>query len=656
MIVTMSRVAMIGPKEELLDLLALLRELGVMHIDEMPPDRIEGSILDEQLQTLHLDREILTSRIFYEDLREQISELLDLLPPEPSRQPYLSPENILESIGAVISAHLKQTRERRRRLETIHREETELSRYREFLDAIAALLPSEIGTGATLDHIGVEIKDENGLAALERLGVRITDGRFELQTTRTAGGRLVGVITTEKEFVERIRTALQSQQVYDYALPGRLAGLPFAEQDTTCTRLLGEYRTEAATLERQLHLFTHRWLGIYRLVLAWLNEQLELIKATGAIFETEMCFVVSGWLPAGELERLRARVAERFAGRILVEEREIREEELERVPTQLHNRGYFQPFELLTRLLPLPGYRSFDLTPFVGIFFPIFFGMMLGDLGYGLLLLMAALALIYLSGRPLLRDLGKIFGVAAVYTMIFGYLFGEAFGALGQEYLGLKPILLDRETALEPMFYFALAMGLVHIILGLVLGAVAAFRYGEKKEGVFKLFGIVVILALALAAIAAYFPALAHLRKPGFFVLLGALPVLFLTGGLLAPLEVLKHFGNIISYARIMAIGLTSVLLAHVANSMVGMIGSVWLGIFAAILLHAFNIVLGIFAPTVHALRLHYVEFFSKIMTGGGRTYQPLARGQRQSGSTGKDEQQKSESSISDQGGKAWKV
>ncbi len=625
MIVTMSKVAVIGPKEELLELLALVRQLGVLQIDAEPPDRIAGSQVDDHLKTLKLNREILTSRVYHEELRDRIRELLDLLPSEPSREPYLNPENILDSIRAVIPVHLQQNRERRQRLETLQREGVELARYREFLTAIAELVPAGPGN-TSLDHIGVEIKDEQALTGLEQLGVKVTGGRFELQTTRTSTGKLVGVITTEKEFIERIRAALQGQQVYDYALPNRLAGLPFREQVATCARLLSEYQTEAAGLERQLQLFAHRWLGIYRLVLEWLIEQLELVKATGAIFETEMCFVVSGWLPAGELDKLRQQVAERFGGRVLIEEKEIREEELERVPTQLKNRGYFQPFELLTRILPLPGYRSFDLTPFIGIFFPLFFGMMLGDLGYGLLLLLTALALIRLARHPLVQDLGKIFGVAAIYTMIFGLLFGEAFGALGHEYLGLKPILLDRHTAMVPMFYFALAMGLVHIVLGLVLGAIASFRYGERKEGLFKLTGIVVILALALAAVASYIPSLAHLRKPGLFVLLGAMPVLFLAGGLLAPLEVLKHFGNIISYARIMAIGLTSVLLAHVANSMVGMIGSVWLGIFAAILLHAFNIVLGIFAPTVHALRLHYVEFFSKIVTGSGRTYQPLSR------------------------------
>lgn len=652
MIVTMTKVAVIGPKADLMDLLGLVRRLGVLQLDAEPPGRIEAGRVGEELQALHLDREALTRRVYHEELRDKIVQLLELLPAETSREPWLNPANVSHSLTAVVDTHLARTRERGQRLEILHRESRELAHYREFLAAISALLPGEAPT-QTLDHIGVEIKDEGALAGLEKLGIKATGGRFELQTTRTASGRLVGVLTTEQEFGEKIREALQGQQVYDYGLPSGLVGMPFTEQVAACGRLLAEHEAEISRLDQQLHLFAQRWLGIYRLVLAWLEEQLALLQATAAIHETEMCFVVSGWLPAGELERLRKRVAQHFSGRVLVEEKAIHREELERVPTQLYNRGYFQPFELLTRLLPLPGYRSFDLTPIIGIFFPIFFGMMLGDLGYGLLLLLTALVLVLRARNLMLRDAGKIFGVAAVYTMAFGLLFGEAFGALGKEYLGLKPILLDRHAAMLPMFYFALAVGLVHILLGLGLGTVTSFRYGEKKEGWFKLISIVMILAVALAVVAAINPAFAELKKPGVFVLLGAMPVLLLTGGLLAPLEMLKHFGNIVSYARIMAIGLTSVLLAHVANSMVGMIGSVWLGVFAAILLHGFNIVLGIFAPTVHALRLHYVEFFSKIMTGGGRVYHPLAPGRPGEaagrGAIGTDQK-------IEQGGKAWKA
>jgi V/A-type H+-transporting ATPase subunit I len=127
--------------------------------------------------------------------------------------------------------------------------------------------------------------------------------------------------------------------------------------------------------------------------------------------------------------------------------------------------------------------------------------------------------------------------------------------------------------------------------------------------------------------LASYFAPVAELmRKPLLMALLVIAPVLLLAGGLLAPFELLRHVGNIVSYARIMAVGLASVLLAYVANRMAGAAGSVWVGVFVAVLLHAFNIVLGVFAPTIHALRLHYVEFFSKFVETGGPRYQPLGK------------------------------
>ncbi len=111
---------------------------------------------------------------------------------------------------------------------------------------------------------------------------------------------------------------------------------------------------------------------------------------------------------------------------------------------------------------------------------------------------------------------------------------------------------------------------------------------------------------------------------PLLLAILALLPLLILAGGLLAPLELLKSFGNIISYVRIMAIGLCSVLLAQVANQLGGMTGNLLAGFLVAGVLHLFNLLLGVFAPTVHSLRLHYVEFFSKFLEFGGRRFEPL--------------------------------
>jgi V/A-type H+-transporting ATPase subunit I len=297
------------------------------------------------------------------------------------------------------------------------------------------------------------------------------------------------------------------------------------------------------------------------------------------------------------------------------------------VPVALRNPPYFRPFELLTKLLPTPRYASIDPTPFVGIFFPLFFGMILGDVGYGLILLAAAAALVgFARGRRVQREVGQILLVASIYTIIFGAVYGEYFGELGAKLLGLGPPLIDRRTSVVPMLYFALAVGTVHVLVGLVLGVVSALRAHKKREALSRLFSILTLLCVAGILVSYFAPVAALLRRPLLMAMLVIAPVLLLSGGLLAPFELLRNLGNIVSYARIMAVGLASVLLAYVANELAGAAGSVWVGVVVAVLLHAFNLLLGVFAPTIHALRLHYVEFFSKFVESGGRRYEPLRK------------------------------
>jgi len=127
---------------------------------------------------------------------------------------------------------------------------------------------------------------------------------------------------------------------------------------------------------------------------------------------------------------------------------------------------------------------------------------------------------------------------------------------------------------------------------------------------------------ILISALSGLFPHL--LTRPIIIAILILTPLMLFSGGIIAPFEVIRSIGNIISYARIMAIGLTSVLLAFVANRMAGLTGNIVMGILVASLLHILNIIIGIFSPTIHSLRLHYVEFLSKFIESGGRRYQPL--------------------------------
>ncbi len=242
------------------------------------------------------------------------------------------------------------------------------------------------------------------------------------------------------------------------------------------------------------------------------------------------------------------------------------------------------------------------------------------------MLIVFSLFLIKKLTRKFVRDAGRILLISSLYTVIFGVLYGEFFGEIGHMLFGMKPICIERRTAVIPMIYFSISAGLVHIMLGLALGVLTALRRRTKKEALYKFFSIFMILCI-LALVASFFGLFPDIfKKPVIIAIFILAPLLFFTGGLLAPFELLKSIGNIISYTRIMAIGLTSVLLAFVANRIAGMTGDIVTGVVAAGLIHLLNIVLGIFSPTIHSLRLHYVEFFGKFIEHGGRRFEPLEK------------------------------
>ena len=620
----MSKVEITGPRNEMLPVLESIERAEVLQIDPEIKGRIdEGAAL--QVRPLALDGRMLAERLFLEDLSVKVDRLLNLLPAVATRESRLNAPSAVNSIAAVIGKHVQSAEERERRRQALQGELAQLSRYAVFLSTVESLAPKGADT-AGLEFIGVEVRDPAALEQLTRVAGRLLLGT-EVRTARAEDGSYIGLLTTEKDLATKLKEGLRDNHIPEIALPAYLEGLSLPEKIRATRARQEALRADLAAIDKEARDFALSWRGLYEDVRDWLRRRLALLRTSASMYETDRCFVLYGWMPSASVEGLRKMLVAKHGETVVVEEREILQQDLDEVPVALRNPAYFRPFELLLRPLPMPRYTSIDPTPFIGIFFPLFFGMILGDIGYGLVLLLVAAGLVvFARGRRTLRQVGQILAVASVYSIIFGALYGECFGALGAQWLGLGQACIDRRTSIVPMLYFALAVGAVHVLVALALGIVSSLKGHRTREAVSRLFSILTLLCVA-GVLASYFaPVAALLRKPLLMAMLVIGPVLLLTGGLLAPFELLRHVGNIVSYARIMAVGLASVLLAYVANELAGAAGSVWMGIAVAVLLHAFNILLGVFAPTIHALRLHYVEFFGKFIETGGRRYEPLKK------------------------------
>jgi len=393
-------------------------------------------------------------------------------------------------------------------------------------------------------------------------------------------------------------------------------------------RRLAELPSELAEAKAELDGVLAPMATVWAAARAQVAAELDQIEAVAQLGATSRTFVVVGWTPSSQL-RLLEDDLELAAGQ------EIAFETLEPAPDEappvlMRNVAPARPFEFLVRLLDLPRAGTIDPTTLMALFLPLMVGIMVGDVAYGTLLL--ALSLFarrrFAADSPVVRDLTRVFVAGSLWAIVFGFLFGEALGDLGKR-AGLPALWFYRggKDAVEPLLLFTLAVGAAHVVLGLVLGlwrSALERRRDELLERAGSLLALVGVFGLAgLAADrlpqGALVPAVAA-------IVLGVILVVVPGGALglmMGPLTLIGTLGNVLSYLRLAAVGLASAYLAVVANQL-GALGPIWMGVLVAALFHALNLALAGFSPMIQALRLHYVEFFSKFYEGGGEPFRPF--------------------------------
>ncbi len=314
----------------------------------------------------------------------------------------------------------------------------------------------------------------------------------------------------------------------------------------------------------------------------------------------------------------------------------------EEPPVVLANGPAVTPFGTITELYSLPGYNTvIDPNPFVAVFFFLFFGMMLSDAAYGLILALGALFVLK-KARPS-GTFKKFMQVAAavgfsafLWGAVFGSWFGDAVPAISMLLTGKRvtvPFLIDPLADPIVVLMLALGLGVVHLFVGMGLSGWRMIKQGHPLDALFDVGFWYLIIGGLIATLTGLSGGIyvAAAGALGVFLTAGrAKKSIFgkITGGLGALYGVTSYLSDILSYSRLMALGLSTGVVASVINTMGSLGGSTPVGwilfIFVFILGHTFNIAVNLLGAFVHTCRLHYVEFFGKFFEGAGRPFVPL--------------------------------
>jgi V/A-type H+-transporting ATPase subunit I len=384
-----------------------------------------------------------------------------------------------------------------------------------------------------------------------------------------------------------------------------------------------------------------------RTILVVLDESAEALakKAAEERFgTTRETFLVEGWMRAADEEHVRETLRA-ISPEIELLSREPEEDE--EVPIDLRNANVVSPFEFVTTLYGRPAYFERDPTPLLAPFFIVFFGLCVSDGGYGLTL--AAVSGFFMMKMPAGggRQLMKLLMMGGISTAVVGAVTGGWFGIDPSIMPGWLKSMIVMNPLAEPMkmLNIVFILGILQVMTGLVIKMIADIREGRWVDGLLDQLLWVFFLALLVplgysfilggevpASITA-FAGKGALVAGALVVLTGARknpnPILKILGGVLKLYDVVGYFGDVLSYARLLALGLATGAIAMAINGVAQMAGGIPIvgPVFAVLVLiggHVFNLAVNCLGGFVHSARLQYLEFFSKFFTGGGRAFEPF--------------------------------
>jgi len=665
MIVEMSRLIVFGPKRLLGPVIEEVQRLGALHVDRIESEEAPAvsplQLADEDARAVQALERVLA----------RVDGVLALLPPTPAAPGEPPGEVPVEAVDAEVAEIERTVRELTRARLELDEEGTLIASYETVVRALAPLLTALSGS-KTVESIGflLNTKDLTVAAALRNEFAKATDGRVEVISRIVDENRIGVVVAFLRQDAERVRAVMTRAGVTELRLPERFAREQPVDTIAAMERRKKEIPAEVARIEQDLAASAAAARPRLLAIRAWLADRLGQMKVVPELAQSRYTFILHGWAPSRDVGGIRRVLRARFGSDIVVHDEPVNpHEDARRVPVLLDNHPLIRPFQRLLSLFQPPRYGTWDPSPVMALTFPIFVGLVIGDIGYGLLLFALgwwlrnrarsgrALDINFLSMRfppQLTADLSYLLRVIATWVVLFGAIYGEFFGNLPELLFHIEPV-YDRVHKAENYFLLIIAAGIFMIFLGLFVHLVQAIRH-RHSVGVFE--SIVIMLGTAglllfLGARGERLPA--GLAPVGLYVF--AAGVVVALGSLAVDRDIMKRFlwllestsgfGHILSHARLMAFGLAAAALAMAANQLgpemtrefgrqlpsvlrfmfTGVLGRI-AAVLITVIFQSLFLVFTLLGHMIQPARLHWVELFTKFKyhEETGRAYRPFRK------------------------------
>lgn len=638
-IVRMNKVSVLGLEKERARLMETLMEMGVVQISEGSPDEQMPGVMvpQQQPELVRLDQTLNELSSSLETIRRYV----------PQKKPLFSARRVIsrEEFEAALASSgdiMEKAREINAYEGSIMALKSEENRHRAFLASLEAWMnvdfpldfagtrTTSMFTGALprsvdLEELEKNLEEEVGEAALVRSG------------SDNANHYVIFIVHKSKEHEG---LAILKNHGFNRIDFKDMKGTPRENRERILKAL------DDISREREGYIDKIKKLSEYREKIEILHDAVlmekERAEAAGKLIATRSVFLLRGWVPASVSGTLKKQLEDNFICSVQITEPDPDEE----TPVLLENGPVAEAISPVIGMYGMPSSREIDPSATTMFFFIFFFGMIVADAGYGLILALAGgLALRLFRMEEGTKRFMKLVFFSGLATVFWGVMFGGYFGieALSKYALWFSPG--STEGGTEKLMVYSLLFGVIHLYTGHLMKALNLLRRGQYADVIFDvLFPVVMYTGFAMAVlpnVPGIDPdAAAKVSSYGVYVLAAGViltvlsagrdkPSVFgkLFGGVPKLYDIVSFLGDVLSYMRLMALSLSGGILAGLINGMAGGGNIVFRLIGGTLLLvvgHAINFAMSILGGYVHSCRLQYLEYFSKFLEGGGEAFHPL--------------------------------